>query len=241
MLTRNVPRSSGRNAVPGMTSGHGRGPARARRRRWSGRRTGGGPSRRSRRPRAARTRPADRPSRPRTSAGASATSRGPRAPPRPGRRQARPGGLLPDPRRADRHAVEQLAHLPVELRRRDHGPDPVARDGEILGEAVQADQGPGPVRVGEERGAAGPSVLAERAVRLVEDQRDVVPLGHLREARRARPGRRHPARVAGGHQNDRPGPRGDQGLGRSRRGHEVRPRLEVHRHDRRSAAATCRG
>src|SRR5690606_41287251 len=63
--------------------------------------------------------------------------------------------------------------------------DPVAGDGEVLGEAVQAHDRAVPPRVGEERVRRLLGV-AERPVGLVEHQRDVVPRRHLGDRKSTR-------------------------------------------------------
>src|SRR5579875_1293905 len=63
---------------------------------------------------------------------------GPAGPPLLPPGQPRPGRLLADPGRADRHAVEQLADLPVQLGCGGQRAHPVAGNGQVLGEGVQA-------------------------------------------------------------------------------------------------------
>ena len=144
--------------------------------------------------------------------------------------QTRPGRFLADPWRADRHAVQQLAHLPVDLRRGHHGTHPVPGDRQVLGERVQAHQGAVPVRIGEQ--VVGRLVgAAERPVRLVDDQRDVVPPCQLREGGDARGVDRHAAGVARGDQHDGAGTWRDQRLRIGRAGHQVGSWSQVHRPD----------
>ena len=188
-LTRSIRRSSGRNAVPGMTSVSW---LRTRSRTTSDvARSVNGCRTQAKNPpietasnppgRAARASPSQRP--------ALRDLGDPRPPPRPGPGQPGERGLLPDPWRADRDAVHQLENLAVQLRRGDDSTDPVAGDGEVLGERVQADQRRAPGRVGEQRVGRFPRPRAQCPGRTGRSRRGS---GRCRGVARARRRRRSP-------------------------------------------------
>lgn len=87
------------------------------------------------------------------------------------RRKAVDRRQLADTRRTDRHRIHRLRHLRHQGRRTDQGTDTVAGQAEDLGEAIEVDKGPFPVRVLEQIMRCR-IMRHEIAIGLIEDEGD---------------------------------------------------------------------